>query len=75
MHKQIAAYLQYMRVERGASPLTIKSYREDLAARTEYLADDTGRCPEPASITVGELRGFISALHEAGFAKARKCVA
>jgi len=70
MHKHVAAFLQYLRVERGASPLTIKSYREDLMALAEYLADDTGRCPEPASITVGELRGFVSALHEAGFAKA-----
>src|SRR3990170_9093808 len=70
MHKQVARFLQYLRVERGASPHTLKSYREDLAALAEYLAGDDGSCPEPASITVVELRGFVSALHEAGFAKA-----
>jgi integrase/recombinase XerC len=61
--------LQYLRVERGASPHTLKSYREDLESLAEYLADETGRAPEPASITMAELRGFVSALHEAGYAK------
>ena len=28
-----------------------------------------GRCPAPGSITTDELRGFLSALHEAGYAK------
>jgi integrase/recombinase XerC len=70
MHKELASFLQYMRVERGASPHTLKSYREDLTALAEYLSDNDGRCPSPASITVTELRGFVAALHEAGFAKA-----
>jgi integrase/recombinase XerC len=69
MRKQIGQYLQYLRVERGASPHTLKSYREDLESLAEYLADETGRAPEPASITMAELRGFVSALHEAGYAK------
>ena len=69
MRKQIGQYLQYLRVERGASPHTLKSYREDLLALAEYLADADGRCPEPGSITTIELRGFVSALHEAGYAK------
>jgi integrase/recombinase XerC len=34
------------------------------------LAGEDGSCPEPESITVGELRGFLAALQEAGFAKA-----
>jgi integrase/recombinase XerC len=69
MRKQIGQYLQYLRVERGASPHTLKSYREDLTALAEYLADETNSTPEPASITMAELRGFVSALHEAGYAK------
>ncbi|HEY4233216.1 MAG TPA: tyrosine recombinase XerC [Lacipirellulaceae bacterium] len=70
MRKQVGRFLQYLRVERGASPHTLKSYREDLMALAEYLAGEDGSAPEPAGITIGELRGFVSALHEAGYAKA-----
>jgi integrase/recombinase XerC len=70
MQRELAQFLQYLRVERGASPHTIKSYREDLVALAEYLADEDGKAPAPGSITTVELRGFVSALHEAGYAKA-----
>jgi integrase/recombinase XerC len=68
---QIAAsrFLQYLRVERNASELTIKSYREDLQALAEYLADLQGATPSPGQIGTVELRGYIAALHEAGYAK------
>jgi integrase/recombinase XerC len=69
MHRQIAQFLTYMRVERGASPHTLKGYREDLIAAAEYFAEEDGSTPEPASITAVELRGFLSALHDAGYAK------
>ena len=60
MQRQIGQFLQHLRVERGASPHTLKSYREDLLALADYLADDQGRCPAPASITTGELRSVQS---------------
>jgi len=69
MQRELAQFLQYLRVERGASPHTIKSYREDLTALAEYLADEAGSAPAPGNITTVELRGFVSALHEAGYAK------
>lgn len=69
MRPQIGQFLQYLRVERGASSHTLKGYREDLHALAEYLADDQGSSPAPSSITTNELRGFLSALHEAGYAK------
>ena len=69
MRPQIGQFLQFLRVERGASPHTLKGYREDLHALAEYLADGDGHCPAPGGITTGELRGFLSALHEAGYAK------
>lgn len=69
MRPQIGQFLQYLRVERGASPHTLKGYREDLNALVGYLADEDGCCPAPGSITTIELRGFVSALHEAGYAK------
>ncbi len=69
MQRAIARFLQYLTIERGASPHTIKSYREDLAAFAEYFSQTDGSCPDPAELTAVELRGFLSALHEAGFAK------
>src|SRR5262245_43341066 len=69
MRSQIGQVLQYLSVERGASPHTRKGYREDLHALAEYLADDGGKTPSPGSITTNELRGFLSALAEAGYAK------
>jgi integrase/recombinase XerC len=69
MRSQIGQFLQYLSVERGASPHTLKGYREDLHALAEYLADGEGQSPPPGSITTNELRGFLSALTEAGYAK------
>jgi integrase/recombinase XerC len=69
MQRHIAQFLRYLQVERGASPHTLKGYREDLAAAAEYFADDHGATPDPATLTAVELRGLLSALHDAGFAK------
>lgn len=70
MHSAIARFLQYLRVERNASDLTVKSYREDLIALAEYLADAyPGACPAPGAVSVVDLRGYVAALHEAGYAR------
>ncbi len=70
MRTAIARFLQYLTVERNASAYTIKSYREDLTALADYLTEaHGGNCPQPEAITVLELRGYVAALHEAGYAK------
>jgi integrase/recombinase XerC len=70
MRTAIARFLQYLTVERNASAYTIKSYREDLAALADYLTEACGgNVPRPETITVLELRGYVAALHEAGYAK------
>lgn len=69
MQSAIARFLRYLLVERNASTLTIKSYREDLTALDEYLTESYGRAAEPAEITSLDLRGYVAALHEAGYAK------
>jgi integrase/recombinase XerC len=66
----IARFLQYLNAERNASAYTIKSYREDLTSLADYLSEACGgNCPRPEAITVLELRGYVAAMHEAGYAK------
>ena len=69
MQSAVARFLQYLRVERNASDLTIKSYREDLEALVEYLSDSQGAAPAPGQVSTVELRGYVAALHDAGYAK------
>lgn len=69
MQTASARFLRFLSVERNASPLTIKSYGEDLAALTDYLTQAYGRTPAPGEITSLDLRGYVAALHEAGYAK------
>jgi len=70
MRTATARFLKFLSVEKNASELTIKSYREDLTALAEYLTEARdGTCPKPAEVTVLDLRGYVTALSEAGYAK------
>ncbi len=69
MQTAIPRFLRYLTVERNCSAMTIKSYKEDLEILVEYFADQPGGCPAPAAMTPADLRGFVAALHEAGYAK------
>lgn len=70
MRAAITRFLQYLRVERNASELTVKSYREDLHVLADYLAEARGgTCPKPGDVAVLDLRGYVAALHESGYAK------
>ena len=68
MLKETKRFLQYLRVEKNASELTIKSYDEDLTALTEYLFElYDGRIPSPAEVTTLQLRGYVEAMSEAKY--------
>ncbi|MDX1947070.1 MAG: tyrosine recombinase XerC [Pirellulaceae bacterium] len=70
MQAAITQFLRFLSVERNAAELTIKSYREDLTSLAGYLSDAYGgQAPQPAEVTPLDLRGYVSALHEAGYAK------
>lgn len=62
-------FLRYLKIERNCSDLTIKSYREDLLILQEYFTDTMGSCPAPGKITPLDLRTYVAALHDAGYAK------
>jgi integrase/recombinase XerC len=62
----IERFLQHMASERGASPLTVKSYREDLLQLEEFLSG--AGCRSPGVVTSVILRRFAAGLHAAGYA-------
>jgi len=70
MQQKIARFLRHLHIERAASEHTTKSYREDLQTLVAYFSEEDGSCLDPGTLTAVELRGYLSALHEAGYAKA-----
>lgn len=62
-------FLRYLKIERNCSELTVKSYGEDLAILIEYLEDVQGSIPRPGLIAPMDLRNYVAALHDAGYAK------
>lgn len=69
MRHAIAQFLQYMASERNASDLTIKAYREDLFGLVDWLEATLGEVPRPAALSPQDLRGYQSALQQAGYAR------
>ncbi len=69
MHQEVTQFLRYLDVERNASDLTIKSYREDLMDLADFLTDQGQSPRHPRDVTPTELRGYVTALHEAGYAR------
>ena len=63
---EIGRFLRFLAAERGASPLTLKSYREDLRQLEEFLRSAGCRNPGEASSVI--LRRFAAGLHAAGYA-------
>ncbi len=69
MRTAIEAFQRYLRIERNASPLTLKSYSEDLDALLEYLEEHLGSVPSPDEMTIGILRGYVAYMHECEYAR------
>lgn len=69
MQTAIQQFLNYLKVERNASELTIKSYADDLSHVMEFFQEQTGAVPIPKLVDVGALRGYVSWLHECGYAR------
>src|SRR5262245_7533078 len=69
MQGAVDRFLRYLRVERNAADLTIKSYRDALIGLLEYLAPDGRPIPRPADLQVSDLRAYVAAMQEAGYAK------
>jgi integrase/recombinase XerC len=69
MHSAIDGFLRYLKIERNASELTLKSYAEDFNSLLDYFQDRVGHVPAPAQADTAMLRGYVSYLHECDYAK------
>ena len=70
MRTAVARFLQFLAVERNASAYTVKSYREDLTALTDYLAEARGGAPlRPATLPSSTFAATWLHCTESGYAK------
>jgi integrase/recombinase XerC len=70
MDEAFAEFLRHLALERNASPLTVKSYREDLTQALEFFRGRLGQQnPGPDRLTTRLLRAYLAWLHEQGYAK------
>lgn len=70
MQTAAKSFLNYLKVERNASGLTIKSYADDLTHLGEFFLEQSGQIPAPVDVDVSQLRGYVAYLHECGYAQA-----
>ena len=63
-HKE--SFLQYLRVEKRYSPLTVRSYISDLDQFENHLSSD-GFSGNPCDITTPDIRSWIVSLVEKGY--------
>jgi integrase/recombinase XerC len=69
MQSAISGFLQYLKIERNCSALTIKSYGEDLDSILEYFRDFGGGIPAVGDVTIANLRGYVAYLHECEYSR------
>ena len=67
MADAIGAFLEYLAVERGASPHTVRGYAGDLREFSAFLrrAGDLG----PSAVDTRSVRAYLASLHQRGLAK------
>src|ERR1700722_11081151 len=68
MNEAVAEFLRFLALEKNASELTVKSYREDLTQAVTFFRD-TFQTQEPGQLSSRHVRAFTVWLHDRGYAK------
>src|SRR5713226_6064577 len=73
MTPQLKAFLQFLRLNRNASPHTVRAYESDLTQFLDHVADEIGK--KRGELTPGHLdrlavRAFLASLHARGQSRA-----
>ena len=69
----LADFLDYLRLNRNASPNTVLAYEGDVTQFIDHLATTKGckrRELEPGDVDVAAIRSFLADLHARGLARA-----
>jgi integrase/recombinase XerC len=64
MQELIKRFLDYLRVQRGLSPLTIKAYQRDLQSFMQDM--ELRSITHPAQVSEHDVRAFVAAMHRRG---------
>ncbi|MCS7046530.1 MAG: tyrosine recombinase XerC [Gemmataceae bacterium] len=70
MDDALAEFLRYLALEKQASELTVKSYREDLTQARDFWGAQLGKMWDVRRLTTRHLRAWLVWLHEQGYSKA-----
>jgi integrase/recombinase XerC len=70
LSRSVENYLAVLAHERAASPHTLRAYRRELTAASQYLAKVLGHGAEPGQITHTHIRAYLGTLYERGLSKA-----
>jgi integrase/recombinase XerC len=68
MHRAITEFLDSLRIERNASPHTLRSYADDLGLFEQFLAESSVTTPDPSDADARRLRAYSAWLSGRGFA-------
>jgi integrase/recombinase XerC len=68
MHHSVAAFIDHLRTERQASTHTLRSYEDDLALYSSYLAEVQGAAADPSAVDSSRLRRYSAWLTGRGYA-------
>ncbi len=68
MHPSIASFLDHFRVERNASPHTVRCYEDDLVQFEGYLIESVGEAADPTTADARRLRSYSAWLSGRGYA-------
>src|SRR5262249_62795 len=68
MSDPLTDFLRYLKVEKDASPHTLRSYRTDLQQFCGYLTSlaRTASTPALSAVQAREIRGWLATLHRRG---------